>query len=93
MKINTKFNIDQKIYIKELKIWGTIISIVYTTRLEYFVRYFNDFEPKNIYFLENELQENESNDTIGFSLKPDKNVKVPKFDKLSEGCDPKLCKE
>ncbi len=66
MKINTKFNIDQKIYIKELKILGTVISIIYTNRLEYLVRYFNEFEPKTIYFLEDELSDGKTEEKIGF---------------------------
>lgn len=67
MKINTKFSIDQRVYIKELKIWGMVLSIVYTTRLEYYIRYFDNFEPKSLYFLENELQENDGEEKIGFT--------------------------
>jgi len=28
---------------------------------------------------------------VKFNIKPDKNVKVPKYEYLSEGCDPKIC--
>lgn len=67
MKIITKFNIDQRVYLKDLKCWGTILSLSYTNRLEYFVRFFDKYEPRNIYFLENELQESENEDKIGFT--------------------------
>lgn len=66
MKINTKFNIDQKVYIKQLKIWGTVLSFTYSSRLEYYIRFFDKFEPKNIYFLEDELGVDENNEKIGF---------------------------
>ncbi|MDO8610076.1 MAG: hypothetical protein Q7R95_05980 [bacterium] len=68
MKLSTKFNIDDKIYIKDLKIWGKILSISISgpNRIQYNVRFFNNTDPKEIYFLEDELSLQEEENRVGF---------------------------
>ena len=66
MKLSTKYNIDDKIYIKELKIWGRIIGIEFYSRLKYDVRFFNGYDPKNSCFLEDELSLESDNGAVGF---------------------------
>jgi uncharacterized protein YodC (DUF2158 family) len=67
MKINTKFNIKDKVFIKSLKIWGRILCMyINSNGIEYNVRYFDGFNPKDCYFLEEELQINDGEEKIGF---------------------------
>ncbi len=66
MTIKTKFNIDDRVYIKDLKIWGKVIGILHYARLKYDCRFFNGFDPKEITFLEEELSDKEENKEVGF---------------------------
>lgn len=66
MTIKTKFNVDDKIYIIPLKIWGKIIGISFYSRLKYDCRFFNGFDPKEVLFLEEELSLQESENKLGF---------------------------
>jgi hypothetical protein len=66
MIINTKYDINSKIYIKDLKIHGKIIGISYYNRLKYDVRFFNGFDPKECLFLEEELSLQEDEAVLGF---------------------------
>ena len=68
MKINTKYNINQKVYIPELKLWGKILSIYINKSLEpqYNTRFFNVYDPKEVYFLEDELSLEENKTEAGF---------------------------
>lgn len=67
MKINTKFNLNQRIYIIELKCWGKIKTLFYDGEIFYKVRYFDNKDPKEVYFLEDELSDKEINQSLGFS--------------------------
>lgn len=68
MVIKTKYNINDKIYIKDLKIWGRILCVFVgkSDRIEYNVRFFNGFDPKEVYFLEDELSLQEEEKKAGF---------------------------
>ena len=68
MTIKTKYNINDKIYIKDLKIWGKILSIFINgnSRTQYNVRFFSAFDPKEVYFLEDELSLQETETVLGF---------------------------
>lgn len=66
MNIKTKFNIEDKVYIVPLKLWGKIIGLSFYIRLKYDVRYFNGFDPKEVLFLEDELSLNEEEKKVGF---------------------------
>lgn len=68
MKINTKYNINQKVYVPELKIWGKIISILINSHVKYNVRFFNNFDPKEVYFLEDELTLQDGDAVLGFKV-------------------------
>lgn len=67
MKINTKYDLNQKVYITELKVWGTVQSIYINSVLKYYVRFFNGYDPKECYFLEEELSL-EDGEGIGFKI-------------------------
>lgn len=68
MKINSKFNIKDKIFIKPLKIWGKVLSLyINSNGIEYSIRYFDNLNAKECYFLEEEIQENEADGKIGFT--------------------------
>jgi hypothetical protein len=68
MVINTLFELHQKVYIPELKIWGKILSVFMSKsgRLEYYVRFFDGRDPKEVYFLEEELCLQEEEKKAGF---------------------------
>lgn len=66
MKINTKYNIDEKVYIPELKIYGIITGVCFYAQLKYDVRFFDGFSPQQCLFLENELTKEENGTTLGF---------------------------
>jgi len=68
MVIKTKYNIDDRVYIKYLKTWGRCLSIFISKagRVEYNIRYFNNGDPKEIYFLEDELSGQEEENRVGF---------------------------
>lgn len=69
MKIETLYNINQKVYITELKICGLILSININSYIKYYIRYFDGCDAKECYFLENELKEQEPNKEVGFKDK------------------------
>ena len=66
MNIKSKYNIDEKVYIIPLKLWGKIIGITYYARLKYDIRFFNGFDPKEVLFLEDELSLEEPKAEVGF---------------------------
>jgi hypothetical protein len=68
MVIKTKYSINDKIYISELKIWGRILSIFVggSLRTEYLIRYFDGKEKREIYFLEEELVLQEEEKKVGY---------------------------
>lgn len=69
MKINSKFDIFDKIYIPEISRDGKIIAIWITSlALEYKVKYFHNGDVKEAYFLEDELiskPKNKNNHKMG----------------------------
>ena len=73
MVIKTKFNHEDIIYIKELKIHGRIISIFVggNKLVQYFCRYFSGLDYKECYFYESELseKEEENGNPLGFGNK------------------------
>lgn len=67
MKLETKFDINERIYIKELKTWGLIRAIyICGAGLEYSVKYFSEMNPKESYFLEDDLSSKKDADIIGY---------------------------
>lgn len=67
MKINTKYNIDQSIYITHLKEKGKITGIYFDrSGYSYNVRYFISSKPETCYFSEDELQLEEP-EKLGFN--------------------------
>ena len=70
MKINTKFNIGDNLYITPLKIKGKVLSIYISEfGISYNVRYFHEFKSNDCYFYESELSLEEPKQEIGFSPK------------------------
>lgn len=69
MKLNTKYNINDKVYIIPIKTWGKIIGLNFYTVLKYDIRFFNGFDPKECLFLEDELSLQEENTKLGFGNK------------------------
>ena len=56
MKIKTSFELNQKVYIVELEIYGRIKAIWVTyTGTQYLVRYFWNDEVKEVYLFEAEI--------------------------------------
>lgn len=54
--IAIKYNIRDKVYIKELKITGRVVSVWLTEHgLKYEVRYFDHAKVQSVYFYEDEL--------------------------------------
>ena len=68
MKLSTKFDINQKIYIKNLKIFGRILSIFIDNakQITYNTRYFDSLSHKDVYFMEDELSDKEEDKKVGF---------------------------
>lgn len=57
MKLNNKFNIDDKVNIVELDRPGRVIGLYVTKgEIDYQVRFFSNGDAKNIYFKEDELK-------------------------------------
>jgi hypothetical protein len=71
MKINTKYNHEDAIFIKELKTPGRIVSILIggNKLVQYFCRYFSGLDYKECYFYEEELSLQEENKEVGFKTK------------------------
>lgn len=60
MIVDFKFDIEQRVKIKELELTGTVISLWYGRRgKEYEVRYCSNSEYKQIYFYEQDLDAKE----------------------------------
>ena len=55
MIIETKFEIGQKVFIKEINLSGTIQAVYYLNRIEYRVRFFDGGSIRDPYFFEDEL--------------------------------------
>ncbi len=69
MKLNTKYSINDRVYIIPLKTWGRIISLfISNTGLSYNVRYFNNLKPDECYFIEEELSIEEPKKEVGFKI-------------------------
>lgn len=66
MKIETKFDICQRVYILELKIYGKIIAIHINNSTRYLVRYFDDKISQECYFYEDELSLQDEETKLGF---------------------------
>jgi uncharacterized protein YodC (DUF2158 family) len=72
--IELKFDINERVKIKEFNIVGTVVSIWITTKnIKYEVRYFSDYKPQEVYFHEEELEETYNKDNkieiFGFKTK------------------------
>lgn len=57
MDISFKFNLGQRVVIKDLSVTGKVVAYYYRHHIEYLVRYFDDAQPQDVYFLEDELHE------------------------------------
>ena len=68
MKIETKFDLFQKVYIPELKINGKILNIFIdcASRIQYRVRYFDAFKVQDVYFDEDEISDEFPKTPIGY---------------------------
>ncbi len=55
MKIETKYEIGQKVFIEQLNLSGIILAIYYLNQVEYRVRFFDGGSIRDPYFFENEL--------------------------------------
>lgn len=57
LRINTKYNLRQKVYIAPIKVWGKILNIFIgmSGDIQYNCRYFDGVSPKDCYFYEDEL--------------------------------------
>lgn len=68
MKINTLYNLQQKVYIKTLKIWGKVTAFYIDCgyEVQYSVRYFYEFKPQSCYFHDDELSLQEEDVVVGF---------------------------
>lgn len=52
-----KYALFTKVKIKELKLYGKVLSVIIFDRgIKYEVRYFDNCEPKNVWFYEDELE-------------------------------------
>lgn len=70
MKINTKFSINDKVYVIPLKIDGKVISIYLgETGLQYNCRYFHEYKAIDCFFYESELSLEEPKKDVGFNQK------------------------
>ena len=70
MTIQTKYNISDKVFIPELNINGTIISVyISDCGIRYNIRYFKDFDVKDCYFYEKEIEHYKSKEKeMGFKI-------------------------
>ena len=68
MTIETKYNIKQRVYISELKIWGKIkgLYIDDDNYYSYKIRFFDGKDPKECYFYDEEISLQETDSTLGF---------------------------
>ena len=54
--IKPTFRIGQKVLIEPINVTGKIFAYYYLNQIEYRVRYFDDGNPKEVYFFEDELK-------------------------------------
>ncbi len=67
MKLNTKFSVNDLIYIIPLKITGRVLAIyVAVTGTTFNVRYFDGLKPCDCYFTEDELSLEQPENKVGF---------------------------
>lgn len=68
MKFDTKFNINEKVYIIPFKREGRIKAFYANDNaIQYYVRYFDEADIKEIYFYEGELKRiKETDEKLGF---------------------------
>lgn len=66
MNVETQFDYDQRVYIPELKTVGRINALFFTPKVSYRVRFFDNKEPREIYFEEDELAAIKGEPQIGF---------------------------
>lgn len=68
MKVNTKFNHRDRVFIPELNLNGKIIGIYIGSNLniEYNIRYFKDGDVKTCYFYEDEIESAREKEELGF---------------------------
>lgn len=66
MKIKTQFDYNQRVYIPELKTAGRINALFLTPQVSYRVRFFDNKEPREVYFEEDELAAIKGEPQIGF---------------------------
>lgn len=75
MTLKTKFDLNQKVWITELKVPGRVLALYLGKHgaLQYFVRYFRPSQnPESEYFFEDELSANiPTEPTAGFGGKAD----------------------
>jgi len=69
MKINTVFNLNQQVYIKQLKTWGKVTAFFVESKdeVQYNCRYFVESKPERCYFHADELSLQEDNTMVGFT--------------------------
>lgn len=69
MNINTKYNLQQKVYIKQLKVWGKVVAFfIECEDIQYYVRYFVALKPERCYFHEEELSSQDEESKLGFNV-------------------------
>lgn len=68
MTIDTEYNLQQLVYIKQLKTWGKVVSFFVDceSEVQYRVRYFVELKPETCYFHAEELSLQEDNSMLGF---------------------------
>ncbi len=54
--ITPRFELKQKVLIAPINVTGKVVAYYYSTELEYKVRYFDNGDPREAYFYEDELQ-------------------------------------
>jgi hypothetical protein len=72
MKITTKFDLKDRVYIPELKTNGVVLGFFVDdlTCVKYQIRYFKDNNPVTTYFMDFELEKyKEEAKAIGFGVK------------------------
>lgn len=70
MKFNTKFDLYEKVYINEIKLYGVIVNIYISgddKLVQYNLRYFVDSKANTCYFYEDELSKDKPKTELGFS--------------------------
>lgn len=55
MIIETKFELGEKVAVKEINKTGKVMAFFYATQIEYKVRYFDGGDPRELFFYEDEI--------------------------------------